>query len=1208
MIAPANLAAATASKARFGTLGTCPLKQSHVQLLPLRYGLVEPIMDSGAELQRPYTLQTRPLGVRLLRDGWLYIIDSLDNQLYEYRLDNGMVTELLFKGKAVGVDLRVMCEARPALVFSRKSTLYVNYAQVQWTAAKCHQVLDSAEDREHFMQKVDLGPVNCESGGADLLTVEQAKRWLAEAGTGSAQQAQADQAHAAQRVARHAAGSTAPPPAGTPQAPEHERRPYLWEQPPRFREAHMGELLGQVRSLYHADTLFLMVHDDLGVLQDLAAYQDTVVGWVTQWRNTPHHERDYLLACYIESLTVLTAAEADNLVKARNDPATNAMVEDLEAMPEATREPTRLTLLDYLNRYGEVSPARSKASPELEALRKQTLDESLRQLPSYGPMLRQYQENALAITDRRYYTRQHFSKAPPEFVERHLDTLIKLGRTRSEQVLDVLNGQSFGQRGINDLIDRPAMDKALAKMRADLERWNQLLNRITADRVTLVSAGRCHRALWYYDGQSSIQRGQALVSEYACLKDICRDDEELPKLFEFLEREPEQTRALFYTLPLKDQLDLTKKLTSLANAGVGLFNNLPHWLAELKKIEQPRLPALDDLPLPTRDLAESVRQTLAPALSLGINQVLANFDLSAGKIPDLNELFRQLPKALPALLLDAARTTGVTFTVASPAEHAALQDTLREVQEERARLKSLVRQREQIKNQKGHKTPQARELLQQIVRVRQALDQHEARLADALSPISELPDESTRLSGASPARAGVTLMFPPEQQMEVRGLLRNIRQGVSTVPNASLVKTEGMGFVVFAVQLVNLVGVIREMNKQTKDQRAWGKLGEAVASTGAVGFTAAQGLADTALRARSAQLATALQHHAVKGIHVQMGKMHIGLGIFTYVFGLSAAWISFNQHVEKWQQATRAGNPAAQGAAAFAALGAGGSMAAATYAGVHTLHASYTVLIAKGSAARATAWAAAGTRLSSIYFRVNLAGALFTAIELAGTWLYNYYNTNAHDQWLQRTPWGKDKDDRLPSNRSLDEYQDSLENLLQTPQITLGPVARDSWWKNLLLRAKPSDIHVVLMGLTLADLEPPMAGQPARRLGIWARRITHTLHSRGAGRTYTLDTAEDITQEVINSLRIVQLKPLALRLDNPPSAQEPGLSQSHTLELGICIQRLDEQGKWLSRNYFFRFDATDTGKLFPLPQGAIKQPLVMALVHTYLLELPDHAQ
>ncbi|WP_318182246.1 toxin VasX, partial [Pseudomonas fluorescens] len=334
---PADLAAAAASKSPIGSLGACPLRQTHVQLLPLRYGLVEKPLDPSAELKLPYALTTRPLGIRMLRDGWLYIIDSVTGHLHEYQVLNGLVSALLHKGAKVDGDQRTAIEERPALIFSRHSTLHVAFAEVQWTAAKCAQVLDSRAERDHFMQAVDLGPVHCQTGGEHLLTVAQGKQWLAEIATAPAQQAQA-----AQDRAKHE--SEAPPhavllpPVHVSDAPAHEREPYLWEQPRRFREAHIGELLGRVRPAYQDDTLFLVVQDDLGVLRDLAEYQDTVVGWVDDWSNADTNERDYLLACYIESLSRLSAEDIGNLADASDDPRVQALFGDLQQLPEPDRE------------------------------------------------------------------------------------------------------------------------------------------------------------------------------------------------------------------------------------------------------------------------------------------------------------------------------------------------------------------------------------------------------------------------------------------------------------------------------------------------------------------------------------------------------------------------------------------------------------------------------------------------------------------------------------------------------------------------------------------------------------------------------------------------------------------------------------------------------------------------------------------------------
>jgi hypothetical protein len=1206
MTHPANLAAAAASKTAIGSPGACPLRQSHVQLLPLRYGMVEKPLDPSAELKLPYALTTRPLGIRLLRDGWLYVIDSVTGHLHEYQVLNGLVSALLHKGAKVAGDQRTPIEERPALVFSRRSTLHVTFAEVQWTAAKCTQVLDSREEREHFMQAVDLGPVHCQTGGEHLLTVAQGKQWLAEIATDPARQAQAAQDRAEQE-AESPPDAVLLPTVHVSDAPEHEREPYLWEQPRRFREAHIGEFLGRVRPAYQDDTLFLVVQDDLGVLRDLAEYQDTVVGWVDDWSNADHNERDYLLACYIESLSRLSSADVGNLADASNEPRVQTLFGDMEQLPEPDREHTRKALLDYLNKGGKVEPVDVPAPPELVQLRKEAHAEAFK-FAKYQGATPDFTAHSRASddADRRYYTRQHFKVAPGEFVERHLDTLIKLGQEQNKRIVDVLEGSSFsGKRGVNDFIDRPAMDAALFQHRDDLGRWNRLLERITADRTMLVCAGRYHRSAWYYDAHEPQQLAEVFAAEYACIKDICRSDHASEKMLGYLEEHPELTRSPFYTLPLRVRPELLVQYSLLSNAGTGLFSKLPDWLETLRKIEQPHLPALDDLPEHTRAMADAVQHSYSPALNLGLSRALEGFDLAGGKIPDLDELFRRLPKALSGRILDAAKTTGVTFTVASPAEHAALQTNLKELLSERDYLKTLTRERNQFthnKNRAGHKTPRAVELQGEIVRVRGQLTQLEGRLARALSPIAELPDQSVRLYGATPARAGVTVVFPPAQQQEVRSLLKNIRLGIQSVPKADLIKSEGVGLLVFLAQAVNLVVVYREMMRQTGNERIWKPFANAAAATGAAGFAAAQSLADTALKARSDKLVWAAQHHALESVHVQMGRMHVGLGFVTYGLGLASSLSSLNTQHQNWQQATRSGNRAAQSSAALATIGAAGMTTVNAYGFGQTLRAGYTVLIAKSTAARTAAWAAAGTRLSTVFFRVNLAGFLFTVLELGGTWLFNRYNISAHEKWLKTTPWSLDTDER--GNYTLDQYQRYLGDLLHAPSAQLGLNKHDSLLKNLFLRAKPSDIHLTLPGVKLSDFQPPLSGKPSHRLGIGAHRLFRPLDSRGTAR----ERKDVISDEVTDSLQVVQADPLIVCLQYPLNRNAPMAPVVETLELGVCVQMLNAKGEWVSRTHVIHLNPRGEGHFPSLPPKSITEHPPLLLVETHLLELADHAQ
>ena len=1192
-------------------MGTCKLMKGNIQLVPLRYGLVDgTALDPSSEIPVPYKLSTRPLGIRLLRDGWLYVIDSQNGELSEYRLIDGVVSAMLWKGKDVQSDTREQPIHKPVLAYSKRSTLYVSYSEIQWTAKKCRQVLKSPSERKFFMQAVDLGQANCETGGPGLLTPALAERWLAEVATARVESEQIAQDEAAAKACEEAdnverrkrgeleVNATFIPTVHVYSYPEHERLPYLWEMPERFRESSMTPLSSCIEDEYQHDVLYVVVEDSIGVLRDLANYQDQVAEWIDTWAKGGSqdraNERDYLLACYIESLTQLTREDAWKLVDASDEPAIKRMLGDLEEMQEPAQGTTRQAIVDYLNKGGLPTPPKGTPVPlELNTLRKEALEGAM-----YMTHQREFYRN-IENTDRRYYTREHFNKAPQDFVDQHFEALLELGKEQDSRIKGVLNGVKMGQRGINDLIERDAMDSALFQHRQSLKRWNTLLDNITADRTAMLCAGRFHKSAWYYDPQNTQQVGQAFATEYACLKDICRSDEACEVILKYLEEEPQFSRPMFYALPYSEQTALWVQYGFAQAAGITLFNNVPEYLKKLQEIEKNRLPALDMLAQDTRAVADAAHQTMGPALKRGIENAFADFDqvLKGQKMLDLDQLFRRLPKALPTRILDAAGREGVTFTVASQSEKIALRSALKDLFEEKEHLKKLNRERNTVKRMAGHTSPKAQQLQVEIESVRKQLAGTEARLAGALSPIGDLPDNSVRLYGATPVRAGITVVFPPANHQDISGVMKNFRNGVKAAPKKNLMG-DGAALLLFVVQALNLRQVVVEARGQTKNKRVLLMIFNAVVATGAAGFAAAQGVFDTALTARRSLLITGLQNHAVAHVAVQMGKLHIGLGAMTYLFGGVAAGISLKNYQDSWEQAVRSGNEGAQTGATLLMVGSGGLLASNLYGLGSTLDAAYTVIAAEQGAARTAAWAASGIRLSSVFFRANLAGALFTALELGGTYLYNHYNTSAHDQWLQSTPWGKDTDKRKAL--SLAEYQNALIAIVQAPSVQVGPVEHDAWWKNLLLRAKIGDIHLLLPGLDAAAFSAPLGGKPTHQLNIGAYRINTIRRERGP----TYERWEILSEPVEARLRRVEDNQMILCVGYPKSHERILDKSDEALMLVVAIQSTHASGQLQQRTYCIRLDPRGSGafpsvdRVLPPPHAPLLhvEPLMMELV------------
>ncbi len=1136
----ANLAAKAASysDSRSAT-STCPLMKVEVQLLPLRYGLTEWV-DPSSEVSVPFTLKTRPLGIRLMRDGFLYIIDSGTGYLHEYQIEKGAITKLLWKDAEVRADTRTNAIGEPDLIFPRSSTLHVAYSELQWTARKCTQVLASQADRDYFMQRVDLKQADPKRGGTHLLTREQAEKWLAEV--------------VQNKVNRDEQGQQT--------YPDHQNRPalvephpeelqdYVWEDPPLFRDTHIGELTARILPAHEHDALFLVLRDDIGIMRDLAQLQDKVVGWISEWREggaqPGANERDYMIACYIESRTQVSA---DELAKLEDDDA-QAMVDDTAKLPEPAQQQTRQALIDYLN--GAPIP--------------RPID------PTTPEPLHRAQE--------RQFTRNQLNSADQAFVQRHLDTIIRVKKDLSEQVNDVLNGAKLGQRGINDLIDRPAMDAFLVTNRAKLQRWDALLERISTDRTVMTTELRFHRAAWYYDAQQAEQVGLAFATQYACLKDIGRCDAANEKLYAWLEENSQYDRPLFHTLPLNTQSELAAQYVLLGLSTYGAAAAIDHWLGKLKEIEQGKIPALDELPEPTQTLGRSAQSTLDPALSFGISKTMQTFleEVGQQKVPDLDELFRRLPKVLPKRLLDAAKREGLTFAVASEAEKAALREDLKEVLDNRAELKRLKRQRGVIISNADHRAPRAQALQLEIRRVRAQLDRLEPRLAAAISPIAEVPQNSVRVAGAAPGRAGITLILPPAELQEVATGLRNIRNGYATAGTLGKLG-DGVGLAVFVAQLVNLVQVTRGTLSQPANKKDLMPFIGAVMTTGAAGFAAAQSIANTALEARAVQLAKVLQDHALTATRVQVGKLHINLGLFAYGAGAVASVISGKTHYSEWSGAVQSGNAQAMYGAAAALAGSSGMLAANAYGFAHTAHAYSQVRVAKTLATRQAAWALAGPRLATVFFRFNIAGALFTALELGGTWWYNRNNTDAHDEWLLSTPWSQDAQKR--KDYTLETYQQTLLGVIQRPLAMVIHGSHDSWWRDLLLSPKRIDIALAFPSLSRAELERPLAGQPAARLSLSAYRIRTVRYEKGESivRWHPLHEL---------GLELAANSPLTLRVERPQpmDAAIGGYTQEELL-LELRVERRNERGQYREERHTIRLAPDKPGE-YPASQATIQ--------------------
>ncbi|EPJ90010.1 hypothetical protein CFII64_02796 [Pseudomonas sp. CFII64] len=1124
------------------TGGMCPLMMQTLQLLPVRYARVEEL-DPSLELSMPYELQSRPLGFRLLRDGYLYIIDSATGWLHEYQTRDGSVVALLFKGSDVVADRRTtVVEVDPALVFARSSVLHVTYSEVQWTAFKCAQVVKVAAEREHFMQRVSFEGVDY-GQGQDLVDDTSMAVWLAETSA-----AWADKP-----------GDTSPD------------IPYGWEKPALYRQTIIEEFTSQVIGTHKRDFLFLAVRDDVGVMRDLANHQNHVVEQIQAWADGGAEkgdvERDYLLGCYIESITLIDEDKLNQ--RAKRDRPLQALLDDLQALPEPERSQTRKTLREVMSEDNSQHTDIYFNNDQLPADLQARLDQAKPDRFSMDDGI-----DARAQTIQQYQLEQKFVGTSPDFIARHRKALWRLYRQVDKTTKELLYGAKFGQRGINELIDRPAMDAFVQRQREVLQPLNALLEKITQDRVELLIKDRLHRAIWYYDIEDSDQVDHALLTEYDCLKDLCRSDSAIAQTLAWLNANPAMTRQMFYAAPRSAQTELGVQFAYITNAGWLLIKDAPAWLERLKHWGAGLVLNPENLSPATQINAAAAMGTLAPALQMGMQQAVQDFmqHLDKGQMPDIEELFRRMPKGAGVALLDAAKREGVTFVVgnADDAKHAG--KTVEEVLGLRRQLTSTksVANHRKAQDKFWHLTPQAQSFKDREQALKLSLQEHEAQLARFISPIGALPEDATHLQAASSGKPGLTLVFPPQQQAEVRSLLDNYRHGVTVAPKAGLLG-DGAGVLVFVAQVVNLVQVRREVFSRPESSREIGPLLNSVAATVAAGFGAAQGIVDTALSAHATELGKNLKKAELMGVHVQMGKLHISLGFVGYLAGIAAAGMSLASSYNNWQDAVRNGNRDAQAGATLSMLGNSGFIASNAYGVGHTVQAFRHVLAAEaGSAARTTAWALAGIRLSTVFLRFNLVGILFTALELSGSWLYNRFNLSAHDHWLLSTPWGMDPDRR--ESIALSEFQKTLRGHIQAPHVEILPASDESG------TIQPRRFLLHFPTLSVADL--------AKRVGSNASSV---LLNIGGYRVQREQTDRDrkpahwttLGEALEDRLFIKQDAPLIVELSDIRELLGSAYPERSDIVLSIQLGHAVADGRYEANLYDLRFPVTGETGNFP---------------------------
>jgi hypothetical protein len=392
---------------------------------------------------------------------------------------------------------------------------------------------------------------------------------------------------------------------------------------------------------------------------------------------------------------------------------------------------------------------------------------------------------------------------------------------------------------------------------------------------------------------------------------------------------------------------------------------------------------------------------------------------------DPDNFLRDLGQSARLQLLREFSRSGLTLRAASADEIQAFNKTRDAALDLRRQLKRAYKlRREELSRQTHGLSAPGSE---------QAHNQRINELKDALLPLEERLSRALTVGGGGRRQIGTVVDgMDPVLRKEMQRTVRDFRAtGTFGKPLSSALNSggDGIALLLFVYQGQKFVEVLSSILK--KDNRS---LIDAVAfaesffGMSAAGFAAVQGLSVTILQAHIEQMDSAAGKLNTMS---RLGRWTGLAGSAAFLAGALAAAFDLGKHSRQWGKALAEGNHQALAATTLQIAGDGILVGTNTWGAKHTTTI-ISQILKRPAQLRALAWAEASPRLLSIAAKANLVGLIGTALQLVGEGLYNYFNLNALQKWLQASAWGT-----ANLQRSLPEDWSALARVVQQPTCEL---------------------------------------------------------------------------------------------------------------------------------------------------------------------------
>ncbi|MDT1011598.1 hypothetical protein RMN64_09225 [Plesiomonas shigelloides] len=599
----------------------CPLKKNKIQLLPVRYALVEQEHSHPAIASTHKTdIQYRPIGIRLIdAESYLYLIHSKrPDIIYAYELgQNGLVKKLEQTGLDVASENGefIYQVSESTIVVSRSGSIQALYSPVKISSKLQGQLLRSAKLRKKMMQTCELGRFDCQKGAPHLLPPSQLEQYLADINPQHSTNEETDQ--------------------------------WCWLKQKPVPQ-NVSVLTSKILPDYKKEAAVLLLEDPIGIMTELASAYQAMLMQEEEWMAKDSNRADYFAASQI--LQLIEMSDELLLAHADNKDALNKFNKAHPHVLEA--------------RYRDYWQAKQNFAPEKY---------NMKSLP--------YASSSMYVTDTKEQIAYRNELAKNEALAKKIgispQDLQKMFDLAGEQKKDLLYGESLlglrVSRGILERIDEAAMRSWYKPAQTKITHWREMCVQLDTDRTAMLPAA--YTAIPVFDKEEQDKFKHRLELEYHWLLGLGEEPANREKNSEFFATLGEQNTQLWVSnakniATVEDYDGLAGDINNAWSLKESFSAQLDG-LSGLKEFQDQmagvHLVLIKTIP---RALQASMGRLASEIARLSIPELQNMTERMRSATAQVNAVLHHAKPGIVALLLGHAKNAGVTLDIGSQSDEA----------------------------------------------------------------------------------------------------------------------------------------------------------------------------------------------------------------------------------------------------------------------------------------------------------------------------------------------------------------------------------------------------------------------------------------------------------------------------------------------------------------------------------------------------------